>query len=179
VEHEKNDPKYGRELRILRDVYSFKTTTNMPRHCCLDRPVEPRDVERNASIGYCPIHRHPLYVEFIESLSVLLISVLRMALNAVDLPSARTAMQKDMSIRRPPHVPGEAQPRPSSLDQLFTRIIVEPLEMLTMGKLWMMDWDDDGNVIEHDNLACQGCISVLVQYSLYRMPPGRHCDICH
>jgi hypothetical protein len=153
-------------------IYSFETTTNMPRHNCLDSPVEPQDVQQNASLGYCPVHRHPLYVEFIESLSVLLISILRKALDAVDLPSDRASVQKDMTI--PPRLipfPGESQPRRMGLDLLFDRLVVEPLDKLTIGKARWLDWDDDGNATGQDNLICQGGLR-LVPYLLCRLPPG-------
>ena len=100
VEEEKGDPQHTREERILREDYKFDTQTNMPRHSCFDIPVHPSFFEENAKLGYCTIHRHPLYVEFIETLSSLLIKELQKVYSAADFAAIATITEGQMGVLR-------------------------------------------------------------------------------
>ena len=166
AEDEYNDPKHGREAQVLRNEYFFETGTNMPRHPCLDTPVDLRDVERNASLGYCTIHRHPLFVEFIESLSELLISVLRRS-EAVDLAAALAACQNDPLLLADAII---NRGGPSWIEDIYRRYLFNPFDLLTSGRSWDESEDDRPGYIVRANIVCQGSVLIFQLCLPFRLP---------
>ena len=87
------DGRFLREQQIFAAPYTLGgTTANLPRNPCLDTPFPDQRFEEAAAQGYCTVHRHPLFVEYIEVLSELLMSVLQRADAIVDIPASKAAL---------------------------------------------------------------------------------------
>ena len=67
----------------------------MPQLECLNTPVPVELVLDAARKDYCPVHRHPLYVKYIEETHSLLMSVTLTAEAAIDISAAKAAMQRN------------------------------------------------------------------------------------
>jgi len=93
VDEEKDDPLYRREHRILNGDGAFWTVTSMTQLDCLNTPVPEESFKECARRGYSPVHRHPLYAEYIEAIYSLLLTVLQKAEGAIDMSAAKAVMR--------------------------------------------------------------------------------------
>jgi hypothetical protein len=71
------------------------------------------------SLGYCPLHRHPELVEFIESLCVLYGGALVKCLSVVDLEAAKV-------VANSPRWMNSTKPHCTMLDHTYRTLILEP-----------------------------------------------------
>ena len=96
MEDERTDGGFLRKQRILAAPYTLGgTTANLPRNPSLDIPFPDQRFEEAAAQGYCTVHRHPLFVEYLEVLSELLMSALQRADAIVDIPASKAALASD------------------------------------------------------------------------------------
>lgn len=102
AEQEKQHPRHVPEVRILNEPYRFNTSGyvgDMETHQCLNTPVSAQQYEKNAMKGYCPIHRHPAHVDFIEAMTSILAKAYGKIMEEIDMDAVKeirhTAMKRN------------------------------------------------------------------------------------
>lgn len=130
MEEEQTDRRFLREQRILAATYVWEgTTANIPRNPCLDIPFPDQRFEEAAVQGYCTVHRHPLFVEYIEAVSELLMSALQKADAIMDIAAAKAALACDSNrTEAPRYMLGRTWVE--WIDFLYQEIIAVPLSGL-------------------------------------------------
>lgn len=131
--------QYPRDETEVCYIFNFNPTPNPEDDICrLIRPqkfYDPMalslariDIGRYRSLGYCPLHRHPDMVEFIEALSSLYGSALTKCLGDVDFEAAKLAAKS-------PKWPKSTKSNCTMLDYRFQTLIVEPAMAINNG-IW-------------------------------------------
>ena len=116
-----------REQRILAAPYTLdRTIANLPRNPCLDIPFPDQRFEESSVQGYCTVHRHPFFVEYIEVVFELLMSALQRADAIVDIPAVKSELASDANRTEDSgYMLGNT--RVEWIDSLFQAVIATPL----------------------------------------------------
>jgi len=130
----------------LLSEFLFLTSDNPAESCCaLPHPPVFYDqealraalshVKEYRQRGYCPLHRHPVLVDFVETLSTLLGRILDECVQHLDPKRA------NLSADSPVIVPGD--PPRTLLDELYEHDIVEKHDAVTNGMVKFHEDDDE------------------------------------
>jgi hypothetical protein len=109
--------------------------------------------QESARRGYCPAHRHPLYVEYIETTYSLLLSVLHKADAAIDLSAAKVALRNRSMT---PFLADE-----SLIDSIYKEIITAPLRRLNVNFISTSKLDPGTGQWTRYKIECKGITSPI------------------
>ena len=154
-----HNPKYGPERKILGNPYNFTSAGRdpdpNPKYLLMRHPASTQQFEENALRGYCTVHRHPLFVEYIEAMTVILQKAYGKMMNDIDLNAVNevkvNAIQQHLSK-------GESRSQHPLEYTFFERQFLYPAELVLTG--WgttiHMDYRDGSQELERKYQFCKG-----------------------
>ncbi len=129
----------------------------VPRPVSLDLPVSASEFEKNAVLGFCPVHRHPVFVSFIDALQGLLGRVYEKLLGEMDIEAVQTMQRKARREERHLEYLEHGAPLPP-IFWLFERQFIHRADLISTGWWSQQDQlDGCGDMFVNRTMrACKG-----------------------